>query len=84
MKSTSKRFSTAKGRLDFDGSEMTASDENTTGSPSEDDVFYFDLPNLDCLADFNLTELLGDFDDGEGVNYFCHTDNGSSLETFSG
>ena len=39
MKSTSKSFSTAKGRLDFDGSEMTASDENTTGSLSEDDVF---------------------------------------------
>ena len=46
--------------------------------------FYFDWPNLDCLADFNLTELLGDFDDGEGVNYFCQTDNGSSPETFSG
>ncbi|PWA36558.1 hypothetical protein CTI12_AA598580 [Artemisia annua] len=101
---TSKRFSTAKGRLDFDGSEMTASDvptsdvpasdvptsdiptsdENTTGSPSEDDAFDFDLPNLDCLADFNLTELLGDFDDGEGLNYFCQTDNGSSPETLSG
>ncbi|PWA88880.1 hypothetical protein CTI12_AA057520 [Artemisia annua] len=102
---TSKRFSTAKGRLDFDGSEMTASDvavsdvptsdvpasdvptsdiptsdENTTGSPSEDDAFDFDLPNLDCLADFNLTDLLGDFDDGEGLNYF----NGSSPETLSG
>ncbi|GKC97786.1 hypothetical protein Tco_1168061 [Tanacetum coccineum] len=96
---TSKRFSTAKGRLDFDGSEMTASDiptsdiptsdiltsdENTTGSPSEDDAFDFDLPNLDCLADFNLTELLGDFDGGEGLNYFCQTDNGSSPESLSG
>nr|GEU72735.1 hypothetical protein [Tanacetum cinerariifolium] len=106
---TSKRFSTAKGRLDFDGSETTTSniltsdiptsdiptsdiptsdiltsDENTTGSPSEDDAFDFDLPNLDCLADFNLTDLLGDFDGGEGLNYFCQTDNGSSPESLSG
>ncbi|GKE47439.1 hypothetical protein Tco_1478697 [Tanacetum coccineum] len=81
----SKRFGTAKGRLAFDGSEMTpsdipTSDENTTGSPSEDDAFNFDLPNLDCLADF----LLGDFDDGERLNYFCQTDNGSSPESLSG
>ncbi|GKB39644.1 hypothetical protein Tco_0884586 [Tanacetum coccineum] len=55
----SKRFSTAKGRLAFDGSDIPTSDENTTGSPSEDDAFDFDLPNLDCLAEF----LLGDFDD---------------------
>ncbi|GKE84689.1 hypothetical protein Tco_1558431 [Tanacetum coccineum] len=64
----SKRCSPAKGRLDFDGSEMTpsdipTSDENTTGYPSEDDAFDFDLPNLDCLAEF----LLGDFDDVKTV-----------------
>ncbi|GJZ35482.1 hypothetical protein Tco_0581299 [Tanacetum coccineum] len=61
----SKRCSTAKGRLAFDGSEMTPSDiptsdenENTTGSPSEDDTFDFDLPNLDCLADFRFSKIL--------------------------
>ncbi|GJX88656.1 hypothetical protein Tco_0340670 [Tanacetum coccineum] len=48
----SKRCSPAKGRLAFDVSEMTPSDiptsnENTTGSPSEDDAFDFDLPNID-------------------------------------
>ncbi|GKB39645.1 hypothetical protein Tco_0884587 [Tanacetum coccineum] len=48
----SKRCSPAKGRLAFDVSEMTpsdipTSDENTTGSPSEDDAFDFDLPNID-------------------------------------
>ncbi|KAL7583563.1 hypothetical protein Lser_V15G42702 [Lactuca serriola] len=90
MKPSSKRFGTrdhVKGRLDFDGSEisemnsgMLTSDENT-GSPSEDDAFDFDLPNLDCLGvDFNLTELLGDFD------YLCQPDNGSgsSPESLSG
>ncbi|KAL4557948.1 hypothetical protein LXL04_036143 [Taraxacum kok-saghyz] len=90
MKSNSKRFGSrehVKGRLDFDGSEavemnsgMLTSDENT-GSPSEDDAFDFDLPSLDCLGvDFNLTELLGDFD------YFCQPDNasGSSPESLSG
>lgn len=65
-------------------SDILTSDENTTGSPSEDDAFDFDFPNLDCLADFNLSNLLGDFDDGEGLNYFFQTDNGSSLENLSG
>ncbi|KAI3507402.1 hypothetical protein L1887_22387 [Cichorium endivia] len=90
MKTSSKRFGSrehVKGRLDFDGSEMAemnsgmvTSDENT-GSPSEDDAFDFDLPNLDCLGvDFNLTDLLGDFD------YFGQPDNGSgsSPESLSG
>ncbi|KAI3819063.1 hypothetical protein L1987_12885 [Smallanthus sonchifolius] len=92
MKPSSKRFTTrdhVKGRLDFDGSEpvtvnseMLTSDENTE-SPSEDDAFDFDLPNLDCLgADFNLTDLLGDFD--LDANYFCQPDNGSSPESLSG
>ncbi|GKB40590.1 hypothetical protein Tco_0885532, partial [Tanacetum coccineum] len=46
-------FSTAKGGLDFDGSEMTPSDiptsdenENTTGSPSEDDAFEIVRHNM--------------------------------------
>ncbi|KAJ9545290.1 LOW QUALITY PROTEIN: hypothetical protein OSB04_024997, partial [Centaurea solstitialis] len=98
MKSTSQRFNKrdhVKGRLDFDGSEMAAvnsaemitSDENT-GSPSEieDNAFDFDLPNLDCLGvDFNLTDLLGDFDlDGDRLDYFCQPATGSSPESLSG
>ncbi|KAI3677501.1 hypothetical protein L6452_36765 [Arctium lappa] len=97
MKSSSQRFNKrdhVKGRLDFDGSEMTAinsgmitSDENT-GSPSEieDNAFDFDLPNLDCLGvDFNLTDLLGDFDlDGDRLDYFCQPASGSSPESLSG
>ena len=66
---TSKIFSTAKWRPDIDRSEMTASDIPTS------DITIFDenttgLYNLDCQADFNFTDLLGDFDDGEGLNYF--------------
>ncbi|GJX82902.1 hypothetical protein Tco_0332383 [Tanacetum coccineum] len=65
---SSTKMITAKGRLDFDGSEKTPSDiptsdenENTTGSPSEDDAFDFDLPNLDCLADFCFSKILSVF-----------------------
>ncbi|KAK1437124.1 hypothetical protein QVD17_02909 [Tagetes erecta] len=92
MKTNSKRFSSrdhVKGRLDFDGTEMVTvnsetltSDENAE-SLSEDDAFDFELPNLDCLgADFNLTDLLGDFD--LDADYFCQPDNGSSPESLSG
>ena len=37
---------------DIPTSDIPTSDENTTGSPSGDDAFDFDFPNLDCLADF--------------------------------
>ncbi|MFS8013878.1 hypothetical protein Hanom_Chr15g01338171 [Helianthus anomalus] len=87
LKTSSKRFSTSrdhvKGRLDFDTSETVAeplTSDGNTESPSEEDTFDFDLPNLDCLgADFNLTDLLGDFDLD-----FCEPDNGSSPECLSG
>lgn len=84
ISSPNKRFSKrdhVKGRLDFDGNSETLTSDENTGSPSEDDTFDFDLSNFDCLgADFNLTELLGDFDLGG----FCQTDNGSSPESLSG
>ncbi|KAL8252643.1 hypothetical protein R6Q59_036336 [Mikania micrantha] len=85
MKLGSKRFSSrdhVKGRLDFDGSESKMVEEMLTShenkeSASEDDAFDFELPNLDCLgADFNLTDLLGDFD--FGGDYLCQPGTGSS------
>ncbi|GJV91504.1 hypothetical protein Tco_1539317 [Tanacetum coccineum] len=52
------------------------SDEGTPGLSNMRPSKY-DLPTV-------IVEFLGDFDDGEGLNYFCQTDNGSSPESLSG
>ncbi|CAA3004402.1 Hypothetical predicted protein [Olea europaea subsp. europaea] len=68
----------AKGRLDFGASDMPVIAENqtpdgtsTSESDREGDIFDLDFPNLDALGlDFNLSELLVDFDLGvEGLDF---------------
>lgn len=84
-----------KSRLDFDASdnipcnsEMASGSDmiSTSDSEKEGDIFDLDLPNLDALGmDFNLSELLVDFDlDGEGIDYSCQQTLDSSPDTFSG
>ncbi|KAJ8551076.1 hypothetical protein K7X08_000446 [Anisodus acutangulus] len=84
-----------KSRLDFDASdsmpcnsEMAAGVDMISTSESEKggDFFDLDLPNLDALGvDFNLSELLVDFDlDGEGIDYSCQETLHSSPDSFSG
>ncbi|KAF3619198.1 Cysteine-rich RLK (RECEPTOR-like protein kinase) 8 [Capsicum annuum] len=84
-----------KSRLDFDASdnmpcnsEMAAGPDmiSTSESEKEGDIFDLDLPNLDALGvDFNLSELLFDFDiDGEGVDHSCQPILHSSPDSFSG
>ncbi|XP_022857066.1 uncharacterized protein LOC111378124 isoform X2 [Olea europaea var. sylvestris] len=68
----------AKGRLDFGSSDMPIIAENqtpdgtsTSESDREGNILDLDFPNLDALGlDFNLSELLVDFDlGGEGLDF---------------
>ncbi|KAL2502988.1 hypothetical protein Fot_36836 [Forsythia ovata] len=67
----------AKGKLDFGASDMPIIAENqtpdgtsTSESDREGDILDLDFPNIDSLGlDFNLSELLVDFDlGGEGLD----------------
>lgn len=80
-----------KGRLDFDASDMPSCSNAlsvggaSTSESDEGEMFDLDLASLDALgADFNLSELLVDFDlDGEGNYCSSHQDMGSSPEPLS-
>lgn len=97
VKTTVKRLSKrdyVKGRLDFDGSDMTMSldkpvvdDISTSESDKDGDIFDMDLPNLDALgASFSFSELLSELDLGcEGIGCPCQpTLVTSSPDTVSG
>ncbi|XP_031128890.1 uncharacterized protein LOC116030715 [Ipomoea triloba] len=79
-----------KGRLDFDASDMPSCSNAlsfggaSTSESDEGEMFDLDLATLDALgADFNLSELLVDFD-LDGGNYCSpHQDMGSSPEPLS-
>ncbi|CAH9130580.1 unnamed protein product [Cuscuta epithymum] len=78
-----------KGRLDFDASDVPSCSTMVLSTPggtstSESDGEIFDL-DLDALGmDFNLSELLGDFDLGVEGNYCSpQPDKSSSSEALS-
>ncbi|KAF2297042.1 hypothetical protein GH714_016018 [Hevea brasiliensis] len=81
-----------KGRLDFDGSDVTANldkpivDEiSTSESDKEGDIFDIDLPNLDAFGANFFSELLVDLDLGfEGIGCPCQPLLGPPADTVSG
>ncbi|XP_058000109.1 uncharacterized protein LOC110672608 isoform X2 [Hevea brasiliensis] len=95
VKTTFKRLSmreNVKGRLDFDGSDVTANldkpivDEiSTSESDKEGDIFDIDLPNLDAFGANFFSELLVDLDLGfEGIGCPCQPLLGPPADTVSG
>ncbi|KAG8647713.1 hypothetical protein MANES_09G100200v8 [Manihot esculenta] len=94
VKTTFKRLSkreNVKGRLDFDGSDVTANldkpniDETSTSeSDKEGDIFDIDLPNLDAFGANFFSEFLVDLDLGfEGIGCPCQPALGAT-DTISG
>ncbi|KAL2481620.1 hypothetical protein Adt_34586 [Abeliophyllum distichum] len=83
----------AKGKLDFGASDMPIIAENqtpdgtlTSESDREGDFLDLDFPNMDSLGlDFNLSELLVDFDlGGEGLDLSSQQATGYSPDSCSG
>lgn len=80
-----------KGRLDFDApdtrdtSEEPDSNEISPPEPVQgSDILDLDLSNFDILGDFNLSELLVDFDlDGDGISYSSQQVTDSSPDSTS-
>ncbi|KAG9142565.1 hypothetical protein Leryth_011655 [Lithospermum erythrorhizon] len=81
-----------KGRLNFDASDMPTisdqpiSDMYSTPGSGEGDILDLELPNLDSLgADFNLSDLLFDFDlHNDGSDFSGQATGESSPDTHSG